>query len=259
MFRNFTISLMDLDDYYSTKFSCAQCSETFPALEVSRACYSFKVSRFYEFPNNTFHGMYLLLVSCSPAGFPTCCRSFNRDNHIRNMNKKHKTFCRAEYNSLPIFLSLSAVLSANHLCLSFGFSFATFRLFSSYTYSYKFFLKVAHTAALSLCVVTYFRARFPLFNFFLQLFSTCSLLRVSQLSRPFWHNCYVFSRPFQPLPIFPPFSPAPGFSTLATNFFLFPLFHPFNVSEHFLPSLNTHCNFPRFTIPFSSFPLFSST
>lgn len=93
----------------------------------------------------------------------------------------------------------------------------------------------------------------------MQLFATYSLLRVSQLSRPFWHNCYVFSRPFQPHPIFPPFSPAPGFSTLATNFFLFPLFHPFNVSEHFLPSLNTHCNFPRFTIPFSSFPLFSST
>ena len=185
MFRNFTISLMDLDDYYSTKFSCAQCSETFPALEVSRACYSFKVSRFYEFPNNTFHGMYLLLVSCSPAGFPTCCRSFNRDNHIRNMNKMTKTFCRTEYNSLPIFLSLSAVLSANHLCWSYGFSFATSRLFSSYTYSYKFFFKVVHTAALSLCVVTYFRARFPLFNFFMQLFSTCSLLRVSQLSRPF--------------------------------------------------------------------------
>lgn len=129
IFRFFTISLMDLDDYYPTKFSCAQCSENFPALEVSRACYSFKVSRFYEFPNNTFHGRYLLLVSCFPAGFPTCCRSFNRDNQMRNMNKMPKTFCKTEYNSLPIILSLSAVLSANHLCLSFGFSFATFRLF----------------------------------------------------------------------------------------------------------------------------------
>lgn len=129
IFRFFTISLMDLDDYYATKFSCAQCSENFPALEVSRACYSFKVSRFYEFPNNTFHGRYLLLVSCFPAGFPTCCRSFNRDNQMRNMNKMPKTFCKTEYNSLPIFRSLSAVLSANHLRWSYGFSFATSRLF----------------------------------------------------------------------------------------------------------------------------------
>ena len=125
IFCNFTISLMDLDDYYPAKFSCAQCSETFPALEVSRACHSFKVSHFYEFPNNTFHGRYLLLVSCSPA----CCRSFNRDNQMRNMNKMPKTFCKTEYNSIPIFLSLSAVLSANHLRWSYGFSFATSRLF----------------------------------------------------------------------------------------------------------------------------------
>ena len=207
MFRNFTISLMDLDDYYSTKFSCAQCSETFPALEVSRACYSFKVSRFYEFPNNTFHGMYLLLVSCSPAGFPTCCRSFNRDNQMRNMNKKHKTFCRAEYNSLPIFLSLSAVLSANHLCLSFGFSFATFRLFSSYTYSYKFFLKVAHTAALSLCVVTYFRARFPLFNFFSA--AICHLQPPTRF--PAFSTVLT-----QLLCVFPPFPAASNFPALFT-------------------------------------------